>query len=53
LLLLAPTECGRTTVQEERGTDDRGSLAVFAAIRRASSVIKAEIGRTRTLVAKS
>jgi hypothetical protein len=28
-------ECGRTTVQEERGTDDRGSFAIFTAIRRA------------------
>jgi hypothetical protein len=35
--LFLTKECGRTTVQEERGTDDRGSLAMFTAIRRASS----------------
>src|SRR6516164_7593211 len=35
MLLFLTKECGRTTVQQERGTDDRGSLAIFAAIRRA------------------
>jgi hypothetical protein len=35
--LFLTKECGRTTVQEECGTDDRGSLAMFTAIRRASS----------------
>jgi hypothetical protein len=31
--LFLTKECGRTTVQEEHGTDDRGSFAIFAAIR--------------------
>jgi hypothetical protein len=35
--LFLTKECGRTNVEEERGTDDRRSLAMFAAIRRALS----------------
>jgi len=35
--LFLTKECGLTTVQEERGTDDRGSLAILTAMLRASS----------------
>jgi hypothetical protein len=35
--LFLTKECGQSTVQEERGTDDRGSLAMFTAIRLALS----------------
>jgi hypothetical protein len=39
MLLFLTKECGRTTVQQERGTDDRGSFAILTAIRRASSLV--------------
>jgi hypothetical protein len=45
--LFLTKECGRTTLQEERGTDDRGSLAILAAIRSAVigwSALKARLG---------
>ena len=35
--LFLTKECGRTTLQEERGTDDRGSLAILTAMLRGSS----------------
>src|SRR5215468_2109954 len=45
--LFLTKECGQTTVQEERGTDDRGSFAILAAIHRPSDLIliKVPIGQ--------
>jgi hypothetical protein len=47
--LFLTKECGRTTVQEERGTDDRASLAMLAAIRRASSFVSSLSESTRAV----